>query len=52
MESALEKEKESSIRMALQLLVKDLFAQVEVAVGLVTDEEGEHEVIAQENDAR
>ena len=46
MESALEKEKESSIGMALQLLVEDLFAQVEVTVGHVADEEGEHEVVA------
>ena len=51
-EPKFEKEKESSVGMALQLLIQDLFAEVVVAVWHVADEEGEHEVVAEKDDAR
>ena len=51
MQPALEEEEESSVGMSLQLLIEDLLAEVVVAVRRVPDEEGQHQVVAEENDS-
>jgi hypothetical protein len=50
MQPALKEEEESPVRMFIQLLVKDLLAEIDVAVHNVADEEGHHEVVAEQDD--